>query len=250
MFHQKLSYTPNFGLKIRIFLRFASPHPLSKPLNLHPHLRTACYVRDSLGRYRKIVPSRPSLHLYSQSYDKDGWVLHTFQKYFSNFETMEGWMWKALCNDLSFRSGRISSPVGFEPALTRTQANRSEVGSANHSATSYTRKKKKMKEIMVLQNLLQCIYQVWRPPRHRSACATVQSDLGFPAVWNWVTGYQKCAHPSLVRFCSLNFSKSGLSTDWAHLLFCRYCCAPTNYAKHINELFCYSSRQKQTFKAT
>ena len=36
-------------------------------------------------------------------------------------------------------------------------------------------------------------------------------------------------------------SKSDLSTHWAHLLFCRYCYAPTNYAKWIIEVFCYYS---------
>ena len=146
---------------------------------------------------------------------------------------MEGWTWKALCNDSPFGSGRLSPPVGFEPALTRTGANRSKVGSANHLATSHRRKKRKMKEIIVLQNLLQCIYRVLHPPDTDQPVQLCSLISVSSAVWNRFIGYLKSAHRSLISLRSLNFSKTGLNTEWAHLLFCRYCCAPTNYATFL-----------------
>ena len=33
-------------------------------------------------------------------------VLHPFQQYFSHFEMIEGWKWKALCNEAPFRFGK------------------------------------------------------------------------------------------------------------------------------------------------
>ena len=38
----------------------------------------------------------------------DGWigVLRPFQQYFSHIRTMEGWTWKALCNEAPFRFGK------------------------------------------------------------------------------------------------------------------------------------------------
>ena len=46
----------------------------------------------------------------------DGWVkvLHPFQQYFNHFEMMEGWTWKAVCNEVPFRFGKniASSGIG------------------------------------------------------------------------------------------------------------------------------------------
>ena len=77
-------------------------------------------------------------------------------------------------------------------------------------------------------------------PRHRSTCATAQSVHGFPAVWNrfWSSATKRVL---IEVWSDCTVSKSDLSTHWAHLLFCMYWCAPTNYAKWIIELFCYSN---------
>ena len=45
---------------------------------------------------------------YQVFWKTDGWVmvLHPFQQYFSHFDMMEGWTWKALCNEALFRFGK------------------------------------------------------------------------------------------------------------------------------------------------
>ena len=46
----------------------------------------------------------------------DGWmeefgVLRPFQQYFSDVGTMEGWSWKALCNEVAYRFGKNLSSI-------------------------------------------------------------------------------------------------------------------------------------------
>ena len=36
------------------------------------------------------------------------------QKYFSHFETMEGWIWKALCNEAPFRFWKNLASSGIQ----------------------------------------------------------------------------------------------------------------------------------------
>ena len=46
----------------------------------------------------------------------DGWMSKGFtslQQYFSHFETMEGWTWKALCNEAPFRFGKNLASSGI-----------------------------------------------------------------------------------------------------------------------------------------
>ena len=61
----------------------------------------------------------------------NGWVrvLRSFN-YFSHFKTMEGWTWKALCNEVPFRFGKnlVSSGIRTRDPVIRSR-------SANRSAT-------------------------------------------------------------------------------------------------------------------
>ena len=54
----------------------------------------------------------------------DGWVrvLHPFQQYFSHFEAMEGWTWKALCNEAPFRFGKNLASSGIRTHGRRSRA--------------------------------------------------------------------------------------------------------------------------------
>ena len=62
----------------------------------------------------------------------DGWmyvwvrVLSPFKQYFSHFETMEGWTWKALCNEAPFRFGKnlASSEIRTRDPITVRQRGR------------------------------------------------------------------------------------------------------------------------------
>ena len=50
-------------------------------------------------------------------------VLRPFQQYFSRIGTIEGWTWKALCNEASFRFGKIlaSSWIGTRDSMIRSR---------------------------------------------------------------------------------------------------------------------------------
>ena len=48
--------------------------------------------------------------------------LHPFQQYFDHIGTMEGWTWKALCNETPIRLGKNLASIGIR---TRDPVDRS-----------------------------------------------------------------------------------------------------------------------------
>ena len=115
--------------------RYCSKLTAPRLLGLYCILRTG-YIPDWLKYVFSLFyhPFNHSVVMSSPQRGRmDGWVrvLRLFQQYFSHFEMMEGWTWKALFIEVPFRFGRILPLAGFEQATPW-----SEVGSTNRSATS------------------------------------------------------------------------------------------------------------------
>ena len=77
--------------------------------------------------YKYYINFQIGNELQNRKESMDGWVrvFSPFLQYFSHFKMMEGWTWKALCNQALFRFGKNLKPTNPW----------SEVRSANSTAT-------------------------------------------------------------------------------------------------------------------
>ena len=103
------SYPPSL---IRVFtVRMTTPWVLSYPLSSQRGLWSDCADLPFCWFWHEVA----QIEQWSPA-QKDGWMSLGFtslQQYFSHFETIEGWTWKALCNEAPFRFGKNRASSGI-----------------------------------------------------------------------------------------------------------------------------------------